>query len=377
MGENEKTITRWTWVPMADLKYGYHMQDIKFIRFWHRTMETIKKKKIAKGSFIALLVILITIMHYQIDDQDISSRILLRELYFLPIILAGSRFGIYGGISASLFVTFLYLPFVLPLPEGIFINRFGNIMQIILYNVFGIIFGLLGDRQKRQHQKLLEAESLAAMGRAVSCIAHDMKTPLVAVGGFVQQVRRKVADDNLAKKLDVAFEQIRGLEILVGDMLAFVKPLNLQCQQGMINQLIDKVIMISKEKAFRREVTITKELQEDMPVAEYDTHRLQQALLNLVGNALEASPKGSEVIVRSQCRDDYIIIEIVDRGGGIPKERLHDIFTPFVTTKKEGTGLGLSIVKKVIEAHKGSIDVTENSKKGSTFQISIPLTRKT
>ncbi|MBA3016127.1 MAG: GHKL domain-containing protein [Desulfobulbaceae bacterium] len=333
-----------------------------------------KKQNIKKISVITLLVIGITTLHYQTDHLKILNHIFFRELYFLPIILAGFWFGIYGGIGASLFVTFLYLPFVLSLPEVITGHNFGNLVEIVLFNIFGLVFGLLRDRQTRQQQRLLEAESLAAMGRAVSCIAHDMKTPLLAIGGFVQQVRCKVADDKLAKKLDIAFGQVQRLEMLIGDMLAFAKPLHLQRQQGMINSLIEEVVMVSGEKASRHAVTIMTKLQQDLPVIKYDQHRLQQALQNLLNNALEASPNGSEVIIRSKRQGDGISIEIADMGEGIPTKQQSDIFTPFVTTKKEGTGLGLSIVKKVIEAHNGSIDVTENSEKGVTFRITIPLT---
>jgi len=335
---------------------------------------SIKKESAARISAIALLVISITILHYRTDHLHLSSHILFRELYFLPIILAGFWFGVYGGVGASLSVTLLYLPFVLALPEGISGHNFGNLIQILLFNIFGLLFGLLFDRQQRQQQKLLEAENLAAMGRAVSCIAHDMKTPLMAIGGFVQQVQRKVADDKLTRKLDFAVEQVRRLEALVGDMLAFAKPLNLQCRQGAVNDLIDEVVMICREKAARHEVTIATELQEGMPDVAYDAHRLQQALLNLVNNALEASPQGGEVVLRSQVKGTCITIEIIDQGDGIPKERHDEIFTPFVTTKKEGTGLGLPIVKKVVEAHAGTITVNKNSEKGVTFRITIPLT---
>lgn len=103
---------------------------------------------------------------------------------------------------------------------------------------------------------------------------------------------------------------------------------------------------------------------------------MQLALLNLLNNAVEVSPKGSEVLFRSQSREGCILLDIVDQGGGIPEERLNDIFTPFVTTIKEGTGLGLPIVKKVIEAHRGSINVAENSEKGNTFRITLPLRPK-
>jgi len=335
---------------------------------------SITQKKLFRVSLISLLVICITILHYLTNHLQISSHILFRELYFLPIILAGFWFGMTGGLTSSLSVTLLYLPFVLFLPDGLIGHNFGNLMQIMLFNVFGLLIGWLRDREKKQQGKVLEAENLASMGRAVSCIAHDMKTPLMAIGGFVKQVRRKISDENLTKKLDVAFEQVQRLETLVKDMLAFAKPLNLQCQHGKINRLLEEIVMLAEEKATRQHsVTIVTELQEDIPGTLYDQHRLQQALLNLVNNALEASPPGEKIVVRGRCDGSNIIIEVIDRGEGIPKERQEEIFTPFVTTKKEGTGLGLPIVKKVIESHKGSIVINNNSEKGVTFRITIPV----
>lgn len=338
-------------------------------------MAPMNQKRILKISIISLLVICVTILHYRTDHLQISSHILFREFYFLPIILAGFWFGKAGALASSLSVTLLYLPYVLSQPEGISGHNFGNILQIILFNAFGVLIGWLRDREKIQQREMLETENLAAMGRAVSCIAHDMKTPLMAIGGFVRQVRRKVSDDSLAKKLDVAFEQVQRLEMLVSDMLAFAKPLNLQCQPGKINHLIEEAVMLAGVKASEQHsVAIVAELQEDMPDTLYDQHRLQQALLNLINNALEASPPGEKIIVRSQCDGSNIIIDVEDRGAGIPKERQREIFAPFMTTKKEGTGLGLPIVKKVIEAHAGSIKVLDNRERGVTFRITIPVT---
>lgn len=331
------------------------------------------RNKAARISAIALLVICITVLHYRTDHFHITIHILFREMYFLPIFLGGFWFGMYGGVGTSLFVTLLYLPYVLALPEGISGHNFGNVTQIIIFNVFGLFLGLLRERELRRQQQLRETESLAAMGKAISCIAHDMKTPLMAIGGFIQQVKRKIADDKLARKLDFTFEQVQRLEVLVGDMLAFAKPLTLQYQQGMINHLLEEIVMISGEKAARHGVTIRTELQENMPVAEYDKNRLHQALLNLVNNAVEASPKGSEVIMRNQHLGTDIIVEVADSGSGIPKDLFDDIFTPFVTTKKEGTGLGLPIAKKIIDAHGGAIHVIDNSDKGVTFRITVPV----
>lgn len=317
----------------------------------------------------------ITILHYRTDYLLISSHTLLRELYFLPIILAGFWFGLAGALTFSLSVTLLYLPYILSLPGGITGHNFGNILQVILFNVIGLLIGWLRDREKQQQRKVVEAENLAAMGRAVSCIAHDLKTPLMVIGGFVQQVRSKVSEENLIKKLDIAHGQVQRLEALAGDMLAFAKPLKLQRQPGKIDHLIEEVVMLAGEKAARQHsVTIVTELQKDMPQIIYDRHRLQQALLNLINNALEASPREEKVLVRGRWDESNIIIEVVDRGEGIPAERQKDIFTPFVTTKKEGTGLGLPIVKKVIDAHEGSISIIENRERGVTFRITIPAT---
>ncbi|MEW6519845.1 MAG: ATP-binding protein [Thermodesulfobacteriota bacterium] len=333
--------------------------------------------KSTRISLISLLVIGITVLHYQTGQSDITSHILFRELYLLPIILAGFWYGIYGGTVTAFSVTLLYLPFVLAQPEGISGHNFGNIIQIMVFNLFGVLFGWMRDRERKQQQKLREAENLAAMGRAVSCIAHDMKTPLTAIGGFVRQVRRRLDNERLAGKLDIAGAQVERLEALVKDMLAFARPLKLQYGQGRLDQLIEEVVMLAREKAATgHQVTIQTEWQGTLPAVHHDRHRLQQALLNLVNNAVEASPPGEKVVVRGQGQGEKIVIDIIDLGEGIPQERREEIFTPFVTSKKEGTGLGLAIVKKVVEAHGGSIEWFANRGKGVTFRLIIPVQAK-
>lgn len=321
---------------------------------------------------ICLLVIIITILHYRTDHLAVSTHIVFRELYLLPIILAGFWFGLYGGLLSALSATALYLPFVLTRPEGITGHNFANIVQIILFNLFGILFGLMRDRDLKQQQRILEAESLAAMGKAVSCIAHDMKTPLVAIGGFVLQVKRKISDEKLAKKLELALDQTDRLEILVRDMLAFARPLQLEYRQEQINDLLEEITTVAADKAARHKVLIRTDLQNDLPEIPYDKYRMHQAILNLLNNALEASPEGSKVTVASRLTGDGVVIGIADCGCGIPDKLRDDIYTPFVTTKKEGTGLGLPIVKKIIDAHQGSIHVRDNNVRGVTFRITLP-----
>jgi two-component system sensor histidine kinase HydH len=100
--------------------------------------------------------------------------------------------------------------------------------------------------------------------------------------------------------------------------------------------------------------------------------RMKQVVINLVINAVQASPEGETVIVRSHYKGQNLAIDIVDQGSGIPSEKREEIFYPFVSTKKEGTGLGLAIVRKIIEAHNGQVRILDNPKRGVTFRVLIP-----
>ncbi len=322
---------------------------------------------------ISFLVGSITFLHYQSDPLEIYRHILFRELYFVPIIFAGFWFGMTGALSASVTITLLYLPYVLMQPEGIDGHNFGNLMQIILFNVIALIIGWLKNRDIKQQKKILDAKNLAAMGKAVSCIAHDMKTPLVAIGGFVQQVRRNLSnEDKAARKLDVVLEQTHRLELLVKDMLAFSKPLELDKKCGDLNQFLQDVLLIAEEKSKHHGVRLLVELESGLDVCIYDTHRLQQAVLNLLSNAVEASPQGSEVILRSGQDDKSIVIEVEDHGEGISEERIQEVSQPFVSSKKEGTGLGLPIIHKVAEAHGGSLQLLRKQEEGVIARLFLP-----
>jgi signal transduction histidine kinase len=245
-------------------------------------------------------------------------------------------------------------------------------MEILLFNLVGGVLGWLRDREILHQERLREMGCLAAMGRAVSSIAHDIKSPLVAIGGLTNQVRRKMATDDPARpKLDVVIKQTARLESLVKDMLAFARPLNLEKHLDDINNLVSETLAVASETARQRNILIKERLSVDLPRITIDRHRLQQALLNLLVNAVDASPDGESVVILTAMRNNTVFIEIQDNGPGIPTEIEQDIFKPFVSTKKEGTGLGLSIVKKVVEAHDGVLSF-HNKQHGMTFKISLP-----
>jgi signal transduction histidine kinase len=110
----------------------------------------------------------------------------------------------------------------------------------------------------------------------------------------------------------------------------------------------------------------------DLPLVSFDPMRMKQVVMNLVMNAVQASPPGKIISVTTHLKGKRLLIDVSDCGCGIPAQKRHEIFAPFVSTKKEGTGLGLAISKKIIEAHRGRIEILDNAEQGVTIRISLP-----
>lgn len=229
-------------------------------------------------------------------------------------------------------------------------------------------------QRERSVKALKDAERLAGIGRALSSVAHDMKTPLVAIGGFTKLVQSHLSPENpdLAK-MQIVLNETDRLEKLVRDMLDFSKPLDLDLSREQISKIIDESLEITKSLAEKKEVMLEAEPPGPIELVSLDRARIKQALINLLTNAVQASPEGTTVYVRYRQKDRDLFIDIVDCGCGIPAEIRKEIFSPFFTTKREGTGLGLPIVRKIIEAHGGHIEILDNVEGGSIFRITIPI----
>jgi len=228
-------------------------------------------------------------------------------------------------------------------------------------------------QRQRTEQSLRQAESLAAMGRALSSVAHDMRTPLVAIGGFTRIAHRHMEDDHPDReKLEIVIKETGRLENMVKDMLDFSKPLELDRSAEDVNQVIQESIAVVERAAQDMGVSLQIELARDLPSFSLDVMRMKQVIINLVLNAVQASSQGEFVRVATHRSGNRLIIDVRDHGCGIPVEKRDEIFLPFISTKKEGTGLGLPIVKKIVEAHQGHVEILDETEKGVTFRVVIP-----
>jgi two-component system sensor histidine kinase HydH len=331
------------------------------------------KVKVPWVVIIALLVAGITSLHYATHFRSAYEHTIYRELYFLPVTLAAFAFGLRGCLATSLTITALYLPFVLLQGKGSPLYRFDNVLEILLLNIVAVTLGILRNRERLIQRRLCETESLAAMGRALSGVAHDMKLPLIAIGGYTAFVMKRLGEsDPNRQKLDVVVRQVQRLETMVKNMLDFSRPLQLEKCATHLEKLLGNVAAVAKEEAVGRGVDLELQSHNGLAPVTVDPGRLEQALLNLVSNAVQASKSGDPVKLKAIAQGGEVAIEVSDRGDGIPERKRCEIFTPFYTTKKGGTGLGLAIVKKIVEAHHGRLELMDNPDRGVTFRIVLP-----
>lgn len=336
-------------------------------------------KSMAKETVIALLVVIITVSHYQTERHAHLYHVFYQGLYFLPVILSGFWFGLRGGLITSLGITLLYTPFTIMYWSGFSAADFNNLMEMVLYNVVAVMLGILRDQERTKQRRLMESERLAAMGSAVSCLAHDMKTPLIAIGGFTRLVQKQVTREcqcdssPCIDKLDIVVQETQRLENMVRDMLDFAKPLELTRSREDIRALIEESIMLLEDQAREKGVVLLRTPTDPgLPAVSIDAMRMKQVFINLVSNAIQASPEGGAVEVNCWTRGNRLIIDVCDNGCGIPPGKRGEVFLPFVSTKKEGTGLGLPIVQKILEAHGGRVEILDNNGGGLIFRVTIP-----
>jgi len=244
----------------------------------------------------------------------------------------------------------------------------------MLYVGIAFILGFLVEKERKQHRDLVRAESLAAVGQVVSEVAHDMKTPLMAIGGFAVQVSKKFPqNDSNQKKLEVVIQETARLEAMIREMLDFGRPLELQRAKIDLNELLRESMDVAQAMARKAGVELNADLSLSVPSLLLDAPKVKKVLFNLLTNAIQASPAGECVLVRTCLDKKAVLFEVTDCGCGIEEEDRESVFHPFFSTKKGGTGLGLGIVKKIVDTHGGEASFHPNPEKGVTFTMRFPL----
>ena len=251
----------------------------------------------------------------------------------------------------------------------------------------------------------IESERIQALTLLAASVAHEIGNPLNALHIHLQLMERELrklkspaASASLVKPrsaararslaaeadprelipkleqyLSVARGEINRLDYIVTQFLHAIRPSQPQLKPASINDVVQKTLDLLQPELDNRGLNVRTRLARELPATPIDPTQIQQVLVNLVKNALQAMTKGGTLTLQTGEGAEGVWVSVADTGGGIPQEQINRIFEPFYTTKKQGTGLGLMIVQRIVRAHGGRIELESQVGRGTTFRIWLPL----
>jgi two-component system, NtrC family, sensor histidine kinase HydH len=228
---------------------------------------------------------------------------------------------------------------------------------------------------RRLQEEIRRKETLVAIGGLAAGVAHEIRNPLSSIKGIASYFKDKFEDSTGDKEMaGVMIQEVDRLNRVISELLEFARPTDLNLQKTDMNSLIEHSVKLIEKEASVKGISIEVDLLQQALMAEFDSDRFSQCLLNLYLNALQSMEKGGRLSISAGLTGkDTIGIDIKDTGSGIQPENLKQIFDPYYTTKSKGTGLGLAIVHKIVEAHHGQIKIRSVPGQGTTVTVRIPV----
>ncbi|MBN1545681.1 MAG: ATP-binding protein [Syntrophaceae bacterium] len=234
----------------------------------------------------------------------------------------------------------------------------------------------------KMERQLEKAERLSALGQLAAGVAHEIRNPLNAISMASQRLKRDFSPADPDKATDfqvmtgVIRDEIRRLNGIIEEFLSFSKSRRLELREYPIASVLQKIINLVKEEANEKGIDIHASLPDDKLVIPMDMDKLQQALLNIIKNAMESIEGQGDITIKAAMDDKNLFkIAITDTGCGMTREEVEKIFNPEYTTKEKGLGLGLTLAHEMIRGHGGEIRVWSQKDKGTTFEILLLKSR--
>ncbi|MGM0609496.1 MAG: two-component system sensor histidine kinase NtrB [Thermodesulfobacteriota bacterium] len=222
-------------------------------------------------------------------------------------------------------------------------------------------------------KRLQQSEKLAAIGELSTYIAHEIRNPLFAIGGFANSLLRVPELGKKArKKVQIILDESKRLDGILKSILNFARPTEAKTTEVDVNKIVTQTMDLMEIGCRKQRIEVNMHLQEDLAQARGNPEFIKQGLINIVKNAMEVMPEGGMLDIKTSICDQYICIMVIDSGPGIAAGIQEKIFNPFFSTKEKGSGLGLAMTKKTIEDMGGKVELKSKPDEGTCVTLLLP-----
>ncbi len=226
----------------------------------------------------------------------------------------------------------------------------------------------------QSRDKLIQYERLSIVGEMAAKIAHDIRNPMTAIGGFAKRMLVRERGEELNKNyLQIIVQEVDRLEKILNDILSFTRPSLPRFRPADLNQIIHSACEVLAPELEKCGITCTERFSPALPRMQLDSDQMRRLYINLIKNAVEAMPEGGALTITTTLDNDLVTVATADTGTGIPEEVMDKIFEPFFTSKATGSGLGLTLATQIVHSHGGTIEVRKGEPAGTIVTMQLPV----
>jgi signal transduction histidine kinase len=315
----------------------------------------------------------------------------------LPVVSAGTTFGILGTLAVALLASLVYLSFLSFvqladwdnfMPElvwrGIWLAMAGNLAYILAENLRAQTreaqrsaehLALANQQIQQAMEAVRRSDRLAALGQLSAGLAHELRNPMGTIRASAEMLNSSLSGDNEVAREVSGFiaSEVDRANSLITRFLQFARPLEIRPEAADLTQTLDRAVSMAEREA--PGIAFYRNYAPEIGPFPFDAELLERVFYNLALNAAQATQPGGAVTMKTRALEGFAEISVIDRGSGIDPKHMETIFNPFFTTKPTGVGLGLAIVSKIVDEHGGKITVESEPGKGSIFRVLLPLER--
>lgn len=348
------------------------------------------------------MVAAISLLHYLTSTRHYVFHNIYARLYYAPIIISAFWLGFRGAVATGLFVSLAYLPHVLIQWAHDTVGNPNRYLEIVLFNVIGLVVGTLAQAQRTHRQKLaqtakeleesyarlqdqteqllemeaqlMHADRLSALGELSAAMAHEVRNPLASIKGTVDILRDgKINSKERDEFLGILGKEVERLHRVTDGYLRLARRATSRAGHCNLREVVRSVVALVEGRARKQGVTIEVNHQDGVETVPISPDLLRQVLLNLVINSFSAMTEGGTLAIASKKENQSLTISVSDTGSGIKEEDLPKVFETFFTTGESGSGLGLPIVKRIVEDVGGKIELSSRIGEGTTVDLIFTL----